>query len=241
MDLHSIKDELAPVVQEILKDQTFLDPEYPKCSKALDYDAAQADMNQTAINDANISILADQIINILITNDLFKMQLEGMINQALERKLEKQEQKIEQMEQYSRRSCIVIHGLECKADEDEEHEDTDETAINFFKTHLNIDMDKNKLDRSHRLPSKNKPLIVKFVRHNVKTKILAAKRRLKGKSIYITESLTKTRLNCVSRLKNYKDEKLISAYWTWDEKIYYTKEKHGKVFTVKNFLDFELV
>ena len=225
MDLHSIRDELAPVVQEILKDQTFLVPEYPRCSKALDYDAAQADMNQTAINDANISILADQIINILITNDLFKMQLEGMINQALERKLEKQEQKIEQMEQYSRRSCIVINGLECKADEDEEHEDTDETAINFFKTHLNIDVDKNELDRSHRLPSKNKPLIVKFVRHNVKTNIFAAKRRLKGKSIYITESLTKTRLNCVSRLKNYKDEKLISAYWTWDGKIYYYQRK----------------
>ena len=111
MDLHSIKDELAPVAKEILKDQTFLVPEHPKCSKALDYDAALADMNQTAIKDANISIFADRILNILITNDLFKMQLEGMMNRALERKLEKQEQKIEQMEQYSRRSCIVIHGL----------------------------------------------------------------------------------------------------------------------------------
>ena len=28
---------------------------------------------------------------------------------------------------------------------------------------------------------------------------------------------------------------------TWDGKNYYTKQKHGKVFTVKNFLDFELV
>ena len=90
MDLHSIKDELTPVVQAILKEQTFLVPEHPKCSKTLDYDAAQADMNQTAINDANISILADRIINILITKDLFKMQLEGIINRALERKLEKQ-------------------------------------------------------------------------------------------------------------------------------------------------------
>ena len=174
----------------------------------------------------------------MITNDLFKMQLEGMINRALERKLEKQEQKTELTKQHSRRNCIVIHGLECKADEDEEHKDIDETAINFFKTHLNIGVDKNKLDRSHRLPFKNEPLIVKFERHNVKTKIFAAKRRLKGKSIYITESLPKTRLNCVSRLKNDKDEKLISAFWTWNGKIYYIKEKHEKVFTVKNFFVF---
>lgn len=252
MDLHKIKDDLAPVVQQILKDKS-LGLELPQCNTSLNKDnhattSSQPDFNQIThtLDDANICILADRIINILITNDLFKMQLEGLICKTIDKKMKDQEEKIkqnekqmEEMEQYSRRNCIVIHGLK---DETEETiiEDTDATAINFFKNHLNIAVNKVDIDRTHRLPSRNKPLIVKFVRHNLKSKVFAAKKNLRGKPIYLTESLTKSRLNCVRLLKENKDNKTIFSYWSWDGKLFYTKEKNGRVFTVKNFLEFQL-
>ena len=252
MDLHEIKDDLVPVIQEILKDKS-LGLNLPPLNASFEKVNAQtSNQNSTqshtfdALNDANICILADRIINILITNDLFKMQLEELINQSINKKMRDQEQKIkqqerqiEEMEQYSRRNCVVIHGLKHQ-NEENETEDTDDTAIKFFKNDLNIEVKMTDIDRSHRLPSKNKPLIVKFVRHNMKSKIFAAKKNLRGKPIYLTESLTKTRLNCIRQLKEFKENKLIFSYWSWDGKLYYTKEKNGAVFTVKNFLEFQL-
>jgi len=78
---------------------------------------------------------AERIINTSITNDLFKMQLEGLVIKAIEEKFkenfkEKDEEikslkeEVEALEQHSRRNCIMIHGLKQR-----EYENTDEMAI----------------------------------------------------------------------------------------------------------------
>ena len=51
------------------------------------------------------------------------------------------------------------------------------------------------LDRTHRIGKvnngKSRPIIVKFARYNVRKKVFHNKRKLKGKNMSITESLTK--------------------------------------------------
>ena len=65
---------------------------------------------------------------------------------------------------------------------------------------MDIQILPNDLDRSHRIENsktKNKErlIIVKFVRHNLRHNIFKNKKLLKGKGVSITESLTKYRQN----------------------------------------------
>ena len=56
------------------------------------------------------------------------------------------EKKADDQEQYSRRNCLLIHGLtETKT------EDTDEMVLDVINNKLNIEMSQISIDRSHRL------------------------------------------------------------------------------------------
>ena len=77
-------------------------------------------------------------------------------------------------------------------------------------THLDI-------DRSHRLGNqkldKNRPqpIIIKFLRYNVRARIFKSKRKLKGKQISVTESLPKTRME---KLQKAREEHSFRNVWS---------------------------
>jgi len=75
------------------------------------------------------------------------------------------ETKNDNLEQYSHRNCLVIHGIK-----EDNYKSTDELALNFFKEQLNVNLNQSEIDRSHRLPSiaDPKPIIVKLTRYNTK-------------------------------------------------------------------------
>jgi len=107
-----------------------------------------------------------------------------------------------ELEQYSRRNCLLLYGiLYVKG------EDTDKVVLNFLKKKLHIELEDNSIDRSHRLKSmtttKNRPklIIVKFVTHNDKDWVYYNKKILKNQEYLITESLTSVRLQCMKKLK----------------------------------------
>ena len=104
---------------------------------------------------------------------------------------------IESQQQYSRRNCLLIHGLPPHSLQP--NENTDQAVIELFNTHLGIAVMKKDLDKSHRLHNPNSP-IVKFVHHNLKNIIFNSKKKLKGKNIFITESLTSKRMSCMKKL-----------------------------------------
>ena len=114
--------------------------------------------------------------------------------------LDKAGRALDRQEQYSRRNCLLIHGID-----EENQENIDEVVINV----LNKEMDEEDIDRSDRLgnrkpdKSKPRPIIIKFSRYNVRAKIFKNKRKLKGKRISVTEGLTKTRMeHCRKLAKN---------------------------------------
>ena len=56
---------------------------------------------------------------------------------------------MERQEQYSRRNCILIHGLK-----EEKNESTDDRVLKLFREELNEDVLLADLDRTHRIGKK---------------------------------------------------------------------------------------
>ena len=73
------------------------------------------------------------------------------------------EQKVDRQEQYSRRNCLLIHGIK-----EEKDENTDDVVIKFIQDGLQEEINIEDLDRTHRIGKvnngKSRPIIVKFAR-----------------------------------------------------------------------------
>ena len=63
----------------------------------------------------------------------------------------KQFDELDDISQYGRRNCILIHGAT-----EVRGKDTVNIAVNLFNTKLNIPINKSDLDRSHRLNTKRR-------------------------------------------------------------------------------------
>ena len=91
-------------------------------------------------------------------------------------------EELDTMEQYSRRNCLVVHGIP------ETKEDSGDAVLHVFNGQLNVPVTPHSIDRSHRLgrfqPSSNKPrpVIVKFVSYETRRQVFSVKRRLKALS-----------------------------------------------------------
>lgn len=139
------------------------------------------------------------------------------INEETKENFHKNFEFCDAQEQYSRRNCLVMHGIP-----ETEKEDTDSVVIDAVKTNLNVTLAKSDIDRSHRIGQKNnsskrpRALIVKFSRYNVRASVFREKRKLKGTNIMLTESLTNNRIQTLKKAKSYYGMKNV---WTSDGEI----------------------
>ena len=137
------------------------------------------------------------------------------------------EQIIDRQEHHSQRNCILIHGVK-----EEQNEDTDNVVVKLIKDNLEEDVDLTELDRSHRIGKKKsngkaRPIIVKFARYNVRRKVFYNKKKLKGKNISITESLTKFRMEKLQEARELYDRKSV---WTYDGCIMFKVNGEVEIF-----------
>ena len=137
----------------------------------------------------------------------------------LNEKVETMDRSLDRHEQYSRRNCLLIHGVK-----ENEKEDTDEVVIEFFEKEMEEKLSANDIDRSHRLGKEQsgtrpRPIIIKFTRYNVCNVIFRKKKILKGKAVSITENLTKKR---ITEMKVARETYGFKNVWSQDRKILYT-------------------
>ena len=118
-----------------------------------------------------------------IKNKAEKIQLLENRVEILEEEKEFQGKEIDDLEQYSRRNCLLLHGVvETNA------ECTDDIIIKTCAEELGIDVKLEDLDRSHRLGkvkrnyNKPRPIIVKFARYAVRKKAFSNKKKLRVKN-----------------------------------------------------------
>ena len=145
-------------------------------------------------------------------------------NANLKEHLKDVEQNVDRQEQYSRRNCLLIHGIK-----EERNENTDDIVVKFIQDHLQEEINFEDLDRTHRIGKvnngKSRPIIVKFARYNVRKKIFHNKRKLKGKNTSITENLTMLRVKKLNEARDLYDRNNV---WTYDGRIM-VKDENNKI------------
>ena len=101
----------------------------------------------------------------------------------LKQKVDDLSEVVEKQEQYSRRNCLLLHGIHEK-----KQENTDELCIKAINDNLDLDINNRDINRTHHIGNprntdeKPRPIIIKLVRYNDKKKIFDSKKKLKGKN-----------------------------------------------------------
>ena len=145
------------------------------------------------------------------------------------------------MEQYSRRFNVRIHGLHVDAGDGKCIEAvktlmTDQLGFTSFRS--------DDIENAHTIPSKERnngswsksSIIVKFRNRAIKDDVLRKRRLLKGSGVAISEDLTSLNLDLISRLQ--KSDRIKEA-WAWNGRIYAKDSKLGqkKLFKLFDVID----
>ena len=141
------------------------------------------------------------------------------------RRIDKLEYLVDRQEQYSRRNCLLVHGIA-----DINDENTDDLVLKTINEKLDIDITENEIDRSHRIGKKKdgqrpRPIIVKLRRYNTRKKVSASKRKLKGTGVSIAESLSVKRME---QLNKAREEHSFTNVWTTDGRILFKRPNENK-------------
>lgn len=140
----------------------------------------------------------------------------------LQKNVENLVDKVDDIEQYGRRTSIRMYNVKC-----DQAADCVDTVVSVINNNLNVEICAEDIERCHPLgkPNKNniKPIIVKFKSYKTKNMVYKSKKGLKGnpEKIFITEDLTKRNHSMVSTLLTKVKAKLIHSFWTIDGKIFY--------------------
>lgn len=164
-------------------------------------------------------------------------------NKQLKEKVRKLEERLEDVEQYSRSNSVEIHGIPVE---------TNENVLNIVKEvgkALDLNISDSMVDACHRLGNKqngNPPgIIVKFVRRLDKEEFIR-KRRVKrtlstrhinrpdDKPIYVNESLSPSRRRLLAMARTARNEKNYKFLWIRNGKIFLRKEENAPVKVVTN-------
>ena len=86
------------------------------------------------------------------------------------------------------------------------------------------------IDRAHRLPGVNHRVIVRFVRSgegSIRDRVMARRLELRGRELYINESLTKLRSHIFRSLLAAKREKKIYTVFSRGGHVFFKQQQHG--------------
>ena len=148
----------------------------------------------TAMLQVLATLIKDQVVQELRDTIAQNTSVIEELNKALHKKDEQiiaLERRVDDLEQYSRRQCLRIFGVEEK-----DGEDTDKIVLDVAEK-VGATVSVGDIDRSHRVGVKRsdrpRAIIVKFVSYRKRNEVFKNKRKLKGSGITVREDLTKTR------------------------------------------------
>ena len=143
---------------------------------------------------------------------------------------------LDDLQQYSRRTCLLIHGVA-----EEESENVEAKVFDVIKKEVKADLETKDVSRTHRLGKKRtdnkpRPIIVRFLSYRQRKQVFDKKKALKGKKIVITENLTKSRYTLLQKCKDFFEKENV---WTYDGRICCKHNEKKLVFTnIGEFEDF---
>ncbi|PIK48639.1 hypothetical protein BSL78_14491 [Apostichopus japonicus] len=176
-----------------------------------------------------IEINSGKIHDIEVEAEKTSSELKAMQDEISELtdKLNNSTNQLNQLEQYSRRNCIRVFGVEEKP-----NENTDVLMMDLASQHLGLNLNPTDIDRSHRIgkkePGKPRAIIVKFQNYKTRELCIKNRRKLKGTRLVIQEDLTKANQELLQATKNTT---LVKAAWSHDGKVIALVSKNNTEFT----------
>ena len=113
----------------------------------------------------------------------------------------------------------------------EEREDVDALVVNTLNRSMpGLNMSASDIDRAHRLPGPNNRVIVRFVRSgqgSVRDQVFSRRLELRGRDLFVNESLTRLRNQIFRSLLAVKRERRIYAVYSRGGHVFYKAKQHG--------------
>lgn len=172
-------------------------------------------------------ILMNKIMNVMSEKiDTFLIdrmkRYEDQISK-LQENLNEANDKLEQLEQFSRLDGVRLFGLPEKNDEN-----ITDQVVSLFNTKLQVDVKSEDISACYRLKAKEgsiRPVMIKFSGRSVKNEIYRAKSKFKGTKFILREDLTKQRASAVSDLnKRFTNKNVFTnsgnVFVKWNDKIH---------------------
>ncbi|KAF0288414.1 hypothetical protein FJT64_013194 [Amphibalanus amphitrite] len=118
-----------------------------------------------------------------------------------------------------------------RAGEWEEREDINALVISTLNQCLpGLGLAANDIDRAHSLPGPNNRVIVRFVRSgegSARDRVMARRMELRGRELFINESLTKLRSRIFRSLLAAKRERRIYTVYSRGGHVFFKEQQHG--------------
>lgn len=151
-------------------------------------------------------------------------------------------QQLDDSEQYSRRNCLLLHGVP-----EQGGEDTTITSLNHINTNLQLSLTVDQIERTHRLGrprpissddettdrkkrnQKPRPIILKFVSYTQRAAVYRNKKKFKNSGMMITESLTASRMEIMRTAISMTKSGDIMSVWSQDGRITIINNNEKKV------------
>ena len=130
---------------------------------------------------------------------------------------------LDDLEQYSRRNCLLLHGIR-----ESPNEIAENVILETINNKLKLTLKPDDIDRTHRIGQlkrkpdasntmpKPRPFIIKFVSYRARFLVFRNKRLLKGSGLLVTENLTRQRNEI---LQDAKHRSSVESAWSQDGRI----------------------
>lgn len=161
-------------------------------------------------------------------------------NSELKNELDDLKSKTDELEQYSRRSCVRISGVR-----EAENENINEIVMGISRR-IGANIAPSDIDRLHRVGRKvgrgehqgarrTRDIIVKFTNYGARLAFLKGRKTLREQnaSVFINEDLTSARMELAFECRNLKRAKIIKKVWTYNGNVFIEDNNDTRVKVVK--------
>ncbi|KAK7880596.1 hypothetical protein WMY93_032761, partial [Mugilogobius chulae] len=156
-------------------------------------------------------------------------------NDEKDKKIQALENRLADLEQYTRLNDLIITGLDVKprtyaravvpdVEPNEKDLESVEQQVVRFMQNKGIALDSRDIEACHLLPRKDKQLkpaiILRFTNRKQKHALLKQGRNLKGTNVYINEHLTKKNADIAKQARLLRKQNKIQATWTSNCRVF---------------------
>jgi hypothetical protein len=177
----------------------------------------------------------------LSTKHLTVSQLQDN-NAKLKDKIDLIDMRLEEQEQYSRRTSLRFHNVRVPTDQKGniiQPVDTDGIDLKNCNKDLNVPLDIHHIGRYRPIGEAKDgkiSIIVRFLTYRQRHMVFSNKKKLKGNKdkMFIDENLTKYRYDLLRQLNGTKKINKVHSIWTHDGSILVKERENSKVKMIKN-------